>query len=53
MDWCLPVTESADQKQKISELRWYRGTPVVLILDEACFCFFKYNLETNAIDDIS
>jgi dienelactone hydrolase len=20
-------------------LRWYRGTPVVLILDEACFCF--------------
>jgi hypothetical protein len=39
MGWCWPVTESADQKYKISELRWYRGTPVVLILDEACFCF--------------
>jgi hypothetical protein len=22
-----------------NELRWYRDTPVVLILDEACFCF--------------
>jgi hypothetical protein len=26
---------------KISELRWYRDTPVVLMMDKACFCLLS------------
>jgi len=36
-------------------LRWYRGTPVVLIRDEACFCFENFDFEKSfdkAIDFI-
>ena len=30
-------------------MRWYRGTPVVLNMDEACFCFenLEDSLETK------
>jgi len=31
--------ECAASKVKGSELRWYRDTLVVLMLDKACFCF--------------
>jgi hypothetical protein len=41
---------------KFSELRWYRGTPVVLSMDEACFCFGIereiHLMETNDTDDL-